>query len=604
MFSDSKNDQLNGELDLGLLFDPVSAQTLINSVGLHGSSVAQDSHIACATIGNPKFDDAEADLAAKDSGAAAGLLKAWHKHGINVTSRISGSYAFTIVDADKGCVFLAVDRFAEQTLCYCLEGNQLSVSDRADCVVGRGDELDPQAIFDFLYFHMIPAPRTIFSKVRRLPAAHALLIDKTGVKEIRHWQADFDEQHREPFAAAKDRFLNLIRESVSEQIENEPRVGAFLSGGTDSSTVAGMLCKITGEPAPAYSIGFDAKGFDEMEYARIAARHFGCKLHEYYVTPADVLASLPAIATHHDQPFGNSSALPAYYCTKMAKADGCTKMLAGDGGDELFGGNSRYATQRLFELYHGLPHGFRQMIEPFCGDESLLRRIPGLRQVTGYVRHSRTPMPDRMQSFNLIMHLDPAKVIAPGLLSQIDFSGPQNHMRDTWKECHASSLINRMLAYDWRYTLADSDLPKVRGASSMAGIPVGYPLLSDRLTDFSMSLHPEWKVRQLKLRWFFKEALRGFLPDAILTKKKKGFGLPFGVWSVNDPALKKLSSKSLYGLAERGLIREDFVEQLLDQHLPDHPSYYGEMVWILIILEQWLRSHVPNYTLSSAPHPV
>ena len=113
------------------------------------------------------------------------------------------------------------------------------------------------------------------------------------------------------------------------------------------------------------------------------------------------------------------------------------------------------------------------------------------------------------------------------------------------------SLINRMLAYDWRYTLADSDLPKVQGAAAMAGIPVGYPLLSDRLTDFSMALSPDWKVRRLKLRWFFKEALRGFLPDATLTKKKKGFGLPFGVWAASDPALKKLAAESLYSARKR-----------------------------------------------------
>ena len=593
-----EHDQLRCEVDLGLLLAPQHAQAAIDSAVLHGTSVAKQAHLACATIGSPKFDDPEAASAARASGAAAGLLHAWRKYGSNVTAHISGPYALIVADAQTGSVFLAVDRFAVHTLCYCHDGNRFSAAERADCVAGRGDQIDPQAIFDFLYFHMIPAPRTIFSKVRRLPAAHALLIDKNGTREFRHWKAEFDEHHREPFGTAKERFLSLIRESVSEQIENEPRVGAFLSGGTDSSTVAGMLGKVTGEPAHAYSIGFDAEGFDEMEYARLAARHFRCDHHEYYVTPADVLAALPAIASHHDQPFGNSSALPAYYCAQMAKADGCSKMLAGDGGDELFGGNSRYATQRLFELYHSLPQGFRRSIEPFCGDQSLLRKIPGLRQATGYVRHSRIPMPDRMQSFNLIMYLDPPKVLSSGLFAQIDTNSPKEHMRGTWQECHANSLVNRMLAYDWRYTLADSDLPKVQGAAAMAGIPVGYPLLSDRLTDFSMALPPEWKVRRLKLRWFFKEALRGFLPEATITKKKKGFGLPFGVWAANDPALKKLAAESLYGLASRGVIREEFVRQLLDHDLPAHPSYFGEMVWVLTILEQWLRSHVPGYTFA------
>lgn len=588
-----------GQLDLDSFLNAVDSQEAARALRLTGSSTASTSHIQCAMMGSPRFNDAGAAHIAKESGLAAGAIEVWKKFGVDLPAGLTGAYALVIVDTDKRSLFLAVDRFAVQTLCYRHDGNHFSFSDRADCVANPDDGLDPQAIFDFLYFHMIPAPRTIFNKVRRLPAAHALLIDKAGIKEFRHWPAEFDEHHRESFDEAKNRFLDLIRESVSEQIGNEQRIGSFLSGGTDSSTIAGMLGKITGQPARAYSIGFDAEGYDEMEYARIAARHFGCEHHEYYVTPTDVRSALPAIARHYDQPFGNSSALPAYFCAKMAKADGCTKMLAGDGGDELFGGNARYARQQVFELYHRLPQGMRAMIEPFCGDNSLLRRIPGLRQATGYVRHSRIPMPERMESFNLIMHLDPAKVLSPALFSCIAAGEPHAHMNATWNECRASSLVNRMLAYDWRYTLADSDLPKVQGATSLAGIPVGYPLLADSLVDFSLTLPPQWKVRRLKLRWFFKEALRGFLPDAIITKQKKGFGLPFGVWTARDPALKQLAAESLYRLARRGIVREDFVKRLLEHYLPEHPGYYGEMVWILIVLEQWLQQYVPHYAFAA-----
>jgi len=584
-------DQFSGQIDLNRLFDAATAQSLIDSICLRGAAIARDAHSACITIGSLHFNDDEAESAARDSDAAAGFLYLWRKHGVNAAARVRGSYAVAIVDASSKSVFLAVDRFAMQTLCYCIDDQKLSFSDRADCVEGRSNELDPQAIFDYLYFHMIPAPRTIFRKVRRLPAAHGLLINEKGVQEICHWPLQFDEHHHEPFTTARDTFLKLIRDGVADEISGHKRAGAFLSGGTDSSTVAGMLCQVTGAPAPSYSIGFEADGYDEMEYARIAARHFGCEHHEYYVTPADLVANIPAVAQHYDQPFGNSSALPAYYCAKMAKDDGCTKILAGDGGDELFGGNTRYATQRVFELYHSIPQGVRQMIEPMCGDDSLLRRIPGLRQATGYVRHSRVPMPDRLQSFNLLMQMNPATVLTADFLAQVDFGEPSAHMRATWKECKATSLVNRMLAYDWRYTLADSDLPKIRGATSMAGIEVGFPLLADRLTDFSMELPPDWKLRRFKLRWFFKEALRGFLPDQIITKKKQGFGLPFGVWATRNPELKQLAEESLRSLAARRIVRTDFIEKLFAEYLYEHPGYYGEMVWILMMLEQWIRGH-------------
>ncbi|WP_291994458.1 asparagine synthase C-terminal domain-containing protein [Candidatus Accumulibacter sp. ACC003] len=579
-------DKFSGQIDLASLFEPGAARILIKSLALRGDDVAHDGDAVCAVIGSPAFGNASA---APPSGMAAELLKGWHASGVEVASRIRGSYAVAIVDTLRECVFLVVDRFAIQTLCYRVDDKTLAFADRADRVQGGGDELDQQAIFNYLYFHMIPAPRTIFKHVRRLPAAHALLVDRQGAHEIRHWPLRFDENHRQPFAATRDVFRKLIRDSVIDEVAGQQPVGAFLSGGTDSSTVAGMLGEVTGQAAPVYSIGFAAEGYDEMEYARLAAKHFGCQHHEYYVTPADLVASIPAVAQYHDQPFGNSSALPAYYCARMAQADGCSKILAGDGGDELFGGNSRYAMQRLFEFYQAVPESLRRRIEPLCEDGSLLRRIPGLKQATGYVRHSRIPMPDRLQSFNLIMQLDPAKVLTADFLAQVDLHEPSKHMQTTWSECKARSLINRMLAYDWRYTLADSDLPKVRGATEMAGLAVGYPLLSDRLTDFSMNLPANWKLRRFKLRWFFKEALRGYLPDKIISKSKKGFGLPFGVWATRNPALMKLAEDSLHSLAKRGIVQADFIHTLLTEHLPTHPGYYGEMVWILMTLEQWLQ---------------
>jgi asparagine synthase (glutamine-hydrolysing) len=148
-----------------------------------------------------------------------------------------------------------------------------------------------------------------------------------------------------------------------------------------------------------------------------------------------------------------------------------------------------------------------------------------------------------------------------------------------------------MLAYDWRYTLAEADLPKVRGSTQLAGVEVGFPFLEQALVDFSLALPTDYKLKGLKLRWFFKEALRGFLPDEIITKKKQGFGLPFGVWATRHAGLKAFAADSLHALAARGIVRREFVQPLLDAQLPAHPGYYGEMVWILMMLEQWMRSH-------------
>jgi len=199
-------------------------------------------------------------------------------------------------------------------------------------------------------------------------------------------------------------------------------------------------------------------------------------------------------------------------------------------------------------------------------------------------------MPDRLHSFNVLHRLDDESILEPNFRAAIDTEHPIEQQRATWSEIHAASLVNRMLAYDWKYTLADSDLPKVQAAANLAGVAVGYPLLARALTDFSLALPPDWKVKGLKLRWFFKEALRDFLPREILRKHKHGFGLPFGHWTLQHDGLRGLAEESLSGLAQRGIVRPQFTSDLMSRMLPSAPSYYGETVWILLMLEQWLRA--------------
>ena len=164
-----------------------------------------------------------------------------------------------------------------------------------------------------------------------------------------------------------------------------------------------------------------------------------------------------------------------------------------------------------------------------------------------------------------------------------------------WQAAQSNSHLNQELGFDWRFTLAENDLRKVQSAASLAGLAVGFPMLDDRLLAFSLTLPTTYKLKGMKLRWFFKEALRDFLPDEIITKKKQGFGLPFGVWANSHRGLKALATDSLQSLAERGVVRPEFVQDLLTKRLPEHPGYYGEMIWILMMLEQWIQRHVPSF---------
>ncbi|MBA3033150.1 MAG: asparagine synthase C-terminal domain-containing protein [Gammaproteobacteria bacterium] len=547
-------------------------------------------------IGQPRFADSDiAAIAARD-GVPAAWRQAFEKYGASAPARVTGDFAVAMTLAD-GRSFLAIDRFAIQTLCYRITDSRLQFAPRADALADAGAELDPQAIFDYLYFHVIPSPRTIFKDVFRLPPGHSARFENGKLAVAPYWQPKFEEGQGESFSALRDEFRQTIRDAVTARLDGGP-VGCYLSGGTDSSTIAGMLTQITGRPAETYSIGFDVPGYDEMEYAQIAVRHFGTHHHEYYITPDDLVTGMPAVAASYDQPFGNSSAVPAYYCARMAKQDGIEKLLAGDGGDELFGGNTRYAKQRVFGAYDALPGILRKGLAEPLADTGLFDRIPLLKKGASYVRQARVPMPDRMQTYNLLMRMGLGQIFTADFLQQVDSGEPERHQRAVYNACPPASLINKMLAYDWRYTLAENDLPKVIGSARLANMAVGFPLLDDRLLDFSLKLPTAYKLKGFKLRWFFKEALRGFLPDEILTKKKHGFGLPFGPWAVSHAPLNQLATESLHGLADRGIIRREFIDTLLKEHLPAHPGFYGELVWVMTMLEQWLRVHAPGFKAS------
>lgn len=558
------------------------------------ADLAVDGDLICVAVGRVRFRENSSALPDPACSQAKRWISAYRVDLEHAAEGAAGRFAVAVIDASERSVWLATDRFGTYPLCYRSEENSFGFSDRADSVPGGSRNLSLQSIFDYLFFHTIPAPCTVFEHTARVPAGHYVTW-KTGRTEcLPYWRPHFHEPDRDDFESRKSEFFSLIRSGVEREVDDTV-IGAFLSGGTDSSTVSGMLCKVLDAPARTYSIGFDAAGYDEMEYARLAAKRFGTNHHEYYVTPNDLLDGIPKVATHYDQPFGNSSAVPAWICASRARDDGVTKMLAGDGGDELFGGNVRYAKQRVFGLYDSVPPVLRTAaLEPLLGLPGM-NRVPFVKKGASYVEQARVPMPDRMHMYNMLIRLGTANVFERDFLACIDQDKPFRAQRKVWASARADSLINRMLSYDWKYTLADNDLPKVIGTTQLAGVDVGFPLLTDELLAFSTKLPPEWKLKRFQLRWFFKEALRGFLPDEIIVKKKHGFGLPFGVWACKHDGLKALASDALESFKQRRVVRPGFIDLLLKEHLPTHPGYYGEMVWILMVMEFWIRAHVPNW---------
>jgi asparagine synthase (glutamine-hydrolysing) len=550
---------------------------------------------ALAFYGHPRWLDQRADQTLSTFGPE--FITAFRDRGAQALTLTSGDFALALLNKRDGSGLLAVDPFSMRSLAYSVRGRRILFGSTLDALAVLADhrfELDPQSIYNYIYFHVVPGPQTIYRESRRIAPGHYVQFDSRGsIEEQAFSRISFVEGEQEPLADLKARFVGLL-ESATAACARGARCGTFLSGGTDSSTVTGMLGRVTDHPVDTFSIGFSAEGYDEMEYARLAAGHFGAKHHEYYVTPADVVDAIPRIVASYDEPFGNASAVPTYYCARLAREHAMERLLAGDGGDELFGGNARYAKQQIFAYYERLPSALRAaVIEPALLGHAATGRIPLVRKLRRYVEQATVPMPERYESSNHVNFIGAEAIFERDFLDAVDPDRPRTLMREAHAPFAACSLVNQMLGIDFRFVLADGDLPKVTRMCDLAGVDVAFPMLDANLVAFSTRLAPELKLRGTQLRWFFKQALRDFLPAETIAKKKHGFGLPTGVWLATQRPLFDLAQASLGRLRQRGIVRPDFLNDLGTRLLHEHPGYYGVLMWVLMMLSLWLDSRRP-----------
>ncbi len=558
-----------------------------------GDTCALPGEGAVAVAGRPWFRDSDlADLASRE-GPAAAVAAAWRESGTDLFAGIGGAFSLCVLDAAAGRVVAGIDRLGQHALYYGGGESGFYFGSEARAALACGEleaSLNRQGIYDYVYFHMVPSPDSVFSGPRKLPAAHYVEFSGGKCRLVNYWLPKFSENRREAtFEQLSGELKDVLRDAVRRAVPAGARIGAFLSGGLDSSTVTGVMSELFDGDAQAYSIGFSADGYDEMAYARITAEHFGTRINEYYVTPEDVVTTLPLIATSYDEPFGNSSALPAYFCARMAAENGVDTLLAGDGGDELFAGNERYLRQRVFEHYGLLPRFIRRgLVEPLA--RALPAGLPLVPKANSYIAQANTPLPDRLQSYNFLHRHEAAEIFSAEFLAHVDTELPLELQRDIFHRPAGSTDLNRMLYLDWQITLADNDLRKVSHMCAVAGVDVTYPMLDDALVEFSCRVPSAWKIRGDDLRHFFKRALTGWLPHDTIHKDKKGFGLPFGVWMQTYKPLRELAYDNLLKLKERDFIRPGFIDRAIDMHQSEHAAYYGELVWIFTVFELWLAA--------------
>jgi asparagine synthase (glutamine-hydrolysing) len=528
------------------------------------------------------------------------LLHLYLKDGIAFLHQLRGEFALALWDGREETLHLAIDRFRIHPFFYYHDQEKLVFASRMKgilaCPFPVERTIDPEAVVDMIASSVIPTPKTIFRGVKKLPPGHVLTYRRGKLTLTSYWEISF----LQPAEFGEEELARQLKahltDAVSSRLAAEKataRVGTFLSGGVDSSTVTGVLAQLVKSPMKSFSIGFQEQQFNEINYARIAARAFGAELHEYFVTPQDTCDAIPVLLEAFDEPFANASAIPTYYCAKIAREHGVDVLYAGDGGDELFAGNERYAVQRLFEYYSKIPFWFREpLVKPL-----VFALADGLgwdffAKGKKYIQRASIPYPERLSSYGFFKVVPLSELFADSLLEVVGrHYDPYTPMHAYYGQAPAQSELDRQLYIDLKLAISDNDLFKVTRMAEAAGITVRFPFLDQRLAEFAAMVPAHIKMRGRNLRSFFKKAYSDLLPLEIQTKQKHGFGLPIPVWLRTDKQLNEMMYDLV--LSPRSLQREYFckkaLEKLLESHKTDGTSFYGTTLWNLMILELWHR---------------
>lgn len=514
-------------------------------------------------------------------------------YGPEFVHKLDGALAFALWDPNHQRLMLAVDRLGIKNIYWNFKNGQLTFATRISALRANDPslEMNQTALAQYLVFSAIPAPQTIYAGTEKMCPGTILFFEHGQVRQQQYWDVSFQQERRSE-REWTDLVRAELRNSVLRHVPNSglKTTGAFLSGGTDSSTVVAFMSERQ-KPVRTFSIIFKESSYSEETFVRTTAGKFETEQHDCRLSPEDAMSAIPRIAKYYDEPFANSSAIAAYFCGVMAHECGVNLLLGGDGGDELFAGNQRYEADKYFALYHRVPRIVRRaLIEPAA------RLIPKEHKLLSlprrYINRAMIPQPERFYSYNFFLSFPEEEAFEQEFLerSRTDhwLDIPRAHFA---RPKHAGEL-NRLLYLDIKMVLADNDLKKVSGMAELAGIQVRYPLLDYRLAELAGRVPENLKLRRFEKRYIFKKAMSGILPDTVLYKKKHGMGVPISSWLLNDPKLNAFVQDLLHDsrTKQRGYFRPNFVERLMElRH--EHVAYYGEIVWYLAALELWHREH-------------
>jgi asparagine synthase (glutamine-hydrolysing) len=528
------------------------------------------------------------------------IVHAYEQWGTQAIRRLRGMFGLAIWDTRSKSLLVARDRAGIKPIYYAETDGRLYFGSELKSLLEAPDlprDLDLDALDHYLSFLYTPRDGSIFKSVRKLPPGHLMTWRDGRLAIEQYWQLSASETFRGSEADAVAQLRGVLTDAVKGHLLSDVPLGAFLSGGIDSSLVVGLMSEVSGARVKTFSIGFDEPAFDELEHARTVAQHFGTDHHEFVVKP-DAIGILDRLVWHFDEPFADSSAIPTWYVSEMARRH-VTVVLSGDGGDELFGGYDRY-----------LPHPRVAQFDRLA--------IPGLRRAAHLV-WPRLPHGARGKNFLRHVAKDPdARYLDSVAFFQADeraslYSAEFRDARSATAEqtlarhferLSGLPLHGRMMRFDFETYLPEDVLTKVDRMSMAHSIESRVPLLDNEVIDFAATLPSDFKIRNGRRKHVFKEALRPLLPANILERRKQGFGIPLGAWFRGG--LTDLFADVLHSprTEQRGYFEASFVRRLTDEHLAGKRDHTLRL-WQLLVFELWQRQYVdkstegrrmPNYT--------
>jgi asparagine synthase (glutamine-hydrolysing) len=532
------------------------------------------------------------------------IVHLYEEYQEDFVRHLAGMFAIVVWDMRQKKLILARDRLGIKPLYYYVDSNRILFGSEIKAILQDGieKEIDLQALHDYLSFNYVPGPRTIFKGVRKLPPGHMMTSSRGTVTITPYWELQYGENPTNGRARSEESYCeelyDLLKATVQQHLISDVPLGVFLSGGIDSSTLVALMSKVSSQPIRTFSIGFEETSYNELDYARAVAKKFDTEHHELVVSP-NIVDLLPELVHFFDEPFADSSAIPVYCVSKLAR-EHVKVALSGEGGDEVFAGYETYAAYKIAEIYKRLPKILATTLIP-----ATVRRLP--------VSHRRVSFDYKAKRFVDGALLSPEdahywwKVIFTEEAKAVLYAGgvdgledPLTLYRHAYEHCPAVDVLTKLQHIDTKIWLPDDILVKADRMSMAHSLETRVPFLDHRVVEFAASLPPHLKLRRLTKKYILKRAMSGHLPSEVLKGKKRGFNVPVPIWLRHE--LRDLVHDVLgpRRLKETGFFSSEAVSAIIRDHELKRVDY-SRNIWCLLVFMLWYGAYVRGSQVVKLP---